>query len=409
MAQERKKEMPRKLMACLALALLILAPAGALAQGTIKLAVMEPLSGTFKDIGDRYLEGAKYAADVLNAKGGINGMKVEVIPVDTEVKPDVATRKATKLILKDEVRYFCGGTGSSVGGAMSQLAEQHNALFFSYGMDAASLTGDKCSRNFFRPSCNTDTHSYALAQWVADKGIQKVICIAQDYSFGKEATAAFVKKLKQLNPKVQILGEIYHPLGNKDFAPYVSQIISSGADIVFTPNWGNDLTLLLKQAKPMGLKAKFACYYLNDENCVAAVANDEAVIGSIASETYMLSIPLEANKEFIEGFKKAKGYYPAWLRGKAYIAVMFWAEAIKKAGTDKVDDVIKAWEGLTYDGPAGKWVMRACDHQAQVPIWMAEMVAKNPYFPHAFVGPATAVPAEKIDVPCEETGCKMKK
>ena len=58
------------------------------------------------------------------------------------------------------------------------------------------------------------------------------------------------------------------------------------------------------------------------------------------------------------------------------MATMFWAEAIKKAGTDDVDAVIKAWEGLKYNGPAGEWVMRACDHQAQVPIWMAEIVAK---------------------------------
>ncbi len=53
---------------------------------------MEPFSGNFKDIGDRYAEGVQYAAEVINAKGGINGRKVEVILVDTEVNPAVATR-----------------------------------------------------------------------------------------------------------------------------------------------------------------------------------------------------------------------------------------------------------------------------------------------------------------------------
>ncbi len=371
----------------------------------IRLGVCEPLSGTFKDIGERYFEGVEYAVRKINESGGLLGRPVEVIPVDTEVKPDVATQKATKLILNDGVKFFCGGTGSSVGGAMAALAENNGALMFTYGMDAASLTGPKCSKNFFRTACNTDTHSFALAQWVAKQKFQKVFCIAQDYSFGKEATAAFIRKLKELNPSVEIVGEVYHKLGEKDFAPYVSQIISSGADIVFTPNWGSDLSLLLKQAKPLGLKSKFACYYLNDENAIQAVANDEAVIGSIASEIYMLSIPTEANKQFIEMFKKDKGYYPSWLRGKAYMATMFWAEAVKKAGTDDVEAVIKAWEGLTYDGPAGKWYMRPCDHQAQVPIWMAEIVSDNPYFPHAYVGEAIMIPAEDVEVPCEETGC----
>ncbi|MBI5521918.1 MAG: ABC transporter substrate-binding protein [Desulfarculus sp.] len=393
-------------IACLTLALGLMLAAGAGAAETIKLAVMEPFSGNFKDIGDRYAEGVQYAAEVLNAKGGINGKKIEVIPVDTEVNPAVATRKATKLILQDNVRHFCGGTGSSVAGAMEALADKHNTLFFTYGMAAASLTGDKCNRNFFRTCANTDMQSYALATWVAEQGFKKVFCIAQDYSFGQEAVAAFTKKLKELNPQAEIVGQVMHPMGTKDFAPYVSQIISSGAEVVFTSNWGNDLTLLLKQAQPMGLKAKFAGYYLNDELMINAVANDQAVIGSVGAEIYMVSIPGQANQEFVEGFKKAKGFYPTWLRGKAYAATMFWAEALKKAGNDKVDDVIKAWEGLTYDGPAGKWTMRACDHQVQQPVWIAEIVAKNPYFSHAFVGPAKMVASDKITTPCEQTGCK---
>ncbi len=375
------------------------------AADTIKLGVVEPLSGNFKDIGERYAAGVEYGVKRINEQGGLLGKKVEIVMIDSEVKPDVATRKATNLILKDNVKYFAGGTGSSVGAAMAVLCEKNNALFFSYGMDAASLTGEKCSRNFFRTACNTDTHSIALAKWVADKGFKKVCTVAQDYSFGKEATAAFIKKLKELAPSATIVAELYHPLGEKDFAPYVTQILAAGPDIIFTSNWGNDLSLLLKQANQLGLKTKFACYYLNDETAIAAVANDQAVIGSMASEIYMLTIPTDANKKFVAEYYKDKKSYPAWLIGKGYMAAMFWAEAVKKAGKDDVDAVIKAWEGLTYNGPAGEWVMRACDHQAQVPIWMAEIVAKSEFFKHAFEGPATAIPAKDVEVPCDKTGC----
>jgi len=374
----------------------------------IKLGVCEPLSGTFKDIGDRYLEGVEYAAKVINEQGGLLGRKVKVIPIDSELKPDVATRKATKLILKEKVKYFCGGTGSSVGGGMSVLAEKNNALMLSYGMAAASLTGKKCSRNFFRACLNTDTQSFALARWVAKSGYKKVLGIAQDYSFGHEAVEAFMKKVKELNPSIEIVGELFHKAGEKDFAPYVSQIIGSGAEVVWTPNWGNDLTLFIKQGRTLGMKAKIACYYLNDEYLIESVADDSAIIGNVTAEAYMLTIPTEKNKEFIEGFYKEKGYYPSWLRGKAYTAVMFWAEAIKKAGKDDVDAVIRAWEGLTYEGPAGAWYMRPCDHQAQIPVWVAEMVKDSQFFNHAFVGAPTMIPAKDIEIPCEATGCKMK-
>ncbi len=374
----------------------------------IRLGVCEPLSGTFKDIGERYLEGVEYAAKVINAQGGILGRQLEVIPIDTEIKPDVAIRKATKLILKQNVKYFCGGTGSSVGSAMSDLAEKNNAIMISYGMGAASLTGSKCSRNFFRACLNTDTQSYALASWVANSGVKKVFGIAQDYSFGHEAMAAFRKKLTELNPEIEIVGELFHKIGEKDFAPYVSQIVSSGAQIVFTSNWGNDLSLLIKQGKNLGLKAKIVSYYLNDPFLIKGVADDDAILGNITGESYMISIPTPENKAFIEGFYKEKGYYPTWLRGKAYMATMFWAAAVKKAGKDDTEAVINAWEGLTYKGLGGDMYMRPCDHQAQLPVWVATMEKKQPFFDHVFVGTPTMIPADKISVPCEETGCNFK-
>jgi branched-chain amino acid transport system substrate-binding protein len=237
----------------LAVALMLALPAFAAAQGTIKIGATEPLSGTFKDIGERYLEGVQYAAKVINESGGLLGKKVEVIPIDSELKPDVATRKAQALILKDEVKFFCGGTGSSVGAAMAQLAEKENVIMFTYGMDAASMTGEKCNKNFFRPGGSTDGRSFALAQMVAKKGYKAVGIIGQDYSFGHEAVDAFKKKLAQISPATKVVAEIFHPAGTKDFAPYASQLIAAKPDVIFTPNWGNDLTLLLKQGRPLGM------------------------------------------------------------------------------------------------------------------------------------------------------------
>lgn len=387
--------------------LMLASPMIARAADTIKLGALEPLSGTFKDIGERYLEGVKYAAKVINESGGLLGKKVEVLAVDSELKPDVATRKAQAMILKDEVKFFCGGTGSSVGAAMSQLADKQGVIMFTYGMDASSMTGDKCNKHFFRPGGSTDGRSFAIAQMIVKKGFKKVGIVAQDYSFGHEAVDAFKKKLAELSPSTKIVAEIYHPLGTKDFGPYASQLVAAEPDVIFTPNWGNDLMLLLKQGRPMGLKAKVVSYYINDEVTIESLGDDNLILGDMGAEIYMVSIPTEKNKEFVEKFKKDEGHFPTWLRGKAYMATMFWAEAVKKAGSTDVDAVIKAWEGLTYDGPAGEWTMRACDHQAQVPYWTAEIVKDNPFFKHAFVGPATMVPAKDVEVPCDQTGCKM--
>jgi branched-chain amino acid transport system substrate-binding protein len=142
---------------------------------------------------------------------------------------------------------------------------------------------------------------------------------------------------------------------------------------------------------------------------IKALADESLIIGDMGAEIYALSIPTKKNQEFVAKFQKDKGYFPTWLRGKAYIGTMFWAEAVKKAGSTDVNAIIKAWEGLTYDGPAGLWTMRACDHQAQVPYWVVEIVKNNKFYHHAFEGPASMIAAKDVEVPCEKTGCKMQK
>ena len=393
----------------LSMVLMLALPVGALAQDTIKIGVTEPLSGTFKDIGERYLDGVLYAAQVINEGGGLLGKKVEVVPVDSELKPDVATRKAQNLILKDGVKFFTGGTGSSVGAAMAQLAEKQNVIMFTYGMDAASMTGEKCNKNFFRPGGSTDGRSFALAQLVVKMGYKKIAIIGQDYSFGHEALAAFKKRIAQISPSTKIVCELYHPAGTKDYGPYVSQIIAAKPDAIFTPNWGNDLTLLLKQGRPMGMNQKIFDYYINDEVTIEALGNDSLIIGSMGAEIWTISMPTKKNEAFVNKFYKDKKRWPSYCAGKAYTATMFWAEAIKKAGTTDIAAVIKAWEGLSFDGPAGVWTMRAGDHQGQVPYWYTEIVAKNKYFKHAFEAPRGMATAKSVEVPLAETGCKMKK
>ncbi len=187
--------------------------ATARAADTIKLGVTEPLSGTFKDIGERYLEGVQYAAKVLNESGGVLGQKMEVIPIDSELKPDVAPVRP-EFHPQGRGEVFLRGHGKLCRCGHVQLAEQNNVIMFSYGMDAASMTGEKCNKNFFRPGGNTDSHSFALAELYAKK-VQEGPCIAQDYSFGHESIKPFKRKIKKLNPSIEIVAEVYHPSGKR--------------------------------------------------------------------------------------------------------------------------------------------------------------------------------------------------
>jgi branched-chain amino acid transport system substrate-binding protein len=232
-----------------------------------------------------------------------------------------------------------------------------------------------------------------------------VYCIGQDWNFGIEAIAAFKRKLKEIAPSIEIVGEILHKPGEKEYAPYISQAIAAKPDVIFSPNWGNDLRLVIKQAISLGLKLPWATYFLGDVENIKAIGTGDELVGSVACEGYQLTIPGEGNKIFRKGFYEKYGIYPTWTAGKAYVNVMFWAEAIKAAGKDDIEAVKKAWEGLEYKGIAGDMVMRACDHQTIRPVWLAEIVKKSEFYDHPHVGEAFMIPAEDVITPAKETGC----
>ena len=371
---------------------------------TVKLGVVTACSGAYKTlIGDVVLEGVEFAVDEINEHGGLLGRKVEIVPIDSQHHDAAAAREnVAKAIREHNIQFFQVESSSLVGSELLALMENERVLWYSSIMAGEDLTGPNASRYFFRCGHNTSMAAKAVAANIVEQGYEKVFVLAQDYSFGRQASDAFIREVQSLNPNVQVVGMVLRPLTNKDFSPYVSQIIDSGAQAVVTTDFGGDLVLLLKTARQMGFDGKFAAYYL-DRSTYMKTLGDSAAIGHRTSESYLVTIPTEANLSFVERFYQEKGRYPEQ-QGKVYTATMFWAEAVSKAGSLKVDEVIEAWEGLTYDGPAGKWTMRAFDHQTLLPIWTAEVVRDNPYFDHAYLGTATMLSAEAVTIPVEKTG-----
>ena len=241
--------------ACVLLTMVLcgMAPQPAMAKGKIVFGVIEPLSGVMKDVGDRYLNAVQFSAKKLNEKGGLLGKEVVVIGEDGALKPDISTRKATKLILEDKADVIMTGTGSHISLAMMKVAKKYNKVFLTYGTEAASITGSEFNENTF--SCfNTDQHSAAIMAYIAKyTKFKKFYILCQDYAFGREAAEGFKKKLKTI-PGAELLGEDYHPIGLKDFAPYISKVMASGAEVVLTGNYGPDLDNLLKTGAALGWK-----------------------------------------------------------------------------------------------------------------------------------------------------------
>jgi branched-chain amino acid transport system substrate-binding protein len=402
----RKKKRGEFLITIFLLGMVFFVPEGKAAE-PIKMLSLEPISGVMKDIGDRYQLGFKFAVDEINAAGGLLGRPIKMFYDDSQLKPDVATRKATHYILEEKVEFMMTGSGTHIAKAMAAVAEKHKIIMLTQGGVGDSLTGKDFTPYLFRVCLSTGQLCGALAGYFASRPYKKYYILCEDYAFGHEVAEAFKKAMSKIKPDWQLVGEDYHPLGAKDLGPYISKVIVSGAEVLITGNWGPDLINLIKQGTDLGLKAQMGTHTLCDPSVLRVV--QDAAVGHIAAEIYMLTEDTPQNKAFVERWKKRKinpeHPYPAWTIGKSYQAFMFMAEAIKKAKSTKAADIIKAWEGMSYDALVGRMVMRPCDHQVITPVSVAEILpGPGVYYKFPFVGKPTMVPAEKAAVPPAETG-----
>ena len=204
----------------------------------------------------------QFYIDAINAAGGLNGEKLELLSFDNKVNPQESLIQL-KRALDDGARYVVQGNGSSVALAITDAVLKHNernpgkeVVFLNYAAVDPALTNEKCNFWHFRFDADADMKMAAMTDVIAkDAKVKKVYLINQDYSFGKAVAAAANKMLAEKRPDIKVVGDELHPLQKvNDFSPYVAKIKAAGADTVITGNWSNDMVLLIKAGKDAGLK-----------------------------------------------------------------------------------------------------------------------------------------------------------
>jgi branched-chain amino acid transport system substrate-binding protein len=379
----------RKLLLAAAFAL-PLSGGAALAQDTVKIGYIDPLSGGGASVGEVGLKTFQYLAEEVNAQGGILGKKVEIVPLDNKTNPQESLIQAQKAI-DAGVRFVTQGNGSAVAGALSDFITKYNernpgkeVLYFNYAAVDPILTNDKCSFAHFRWDANSDIKMGALTNYMKGvPAIKKVYLINQDYSFGESVRTTARAMLKEKRPDIEIVGDEKHPLLKiTDFAPYIAKIKASGADTVITGNWGQDFALLLKAAADAGLKVGWYTYYAGGAGGPTAIKqaglNDQVFQ---VSEGYA-NVDHKTSRDFETAFRTKYNGQNFWYPRAANEIRMFKAAAEKAKSLDpvKVGQALEGMEFEVFNG--GKGVMRKDDHQFFQPIYISqfgELKNKEPF------------------------------
>jgi branched-chain amino acid transport system substrate-binding protein len=406
----------RPLVLALSVAAAVSAPSAH--SENVKIALIETLSGAFAPIGQNQLHSYQMFAEQSNKQKWAGANTLEFVGFDNKGSPQESLTQL-KAAIDQGYHYIAQGNSSAVALALIDAVNKHNernpgkeVVFLNHSAIDPDLTNSKCSFWHFRFDANSDMKMEALTGYMAkDKNIKKVYIIGQNYSHGQAVTRAAKEMLKRKRPDIQIVGDDLHPIATvKDFSPYVAKMKAAGADTIVTGNWGADLALLIKAAKDADLKATFYTYY-------GSTSGVPTAMGAAGADRVKYVAYWNPNNEgfvgheYVDNFKKK--FNDDFYVMDTNTVVTMLSKAIKDAKSVDPVKVAFAMEGMKVKSLNGETEMRAADHQAQQPLYIATWVktnGKDVKYDQENTGYGWKTDA-KIDpyVAAQPTSCQMKR
>jgi urea transport system substrate-binding protein len=332
-------------IASLLTATMLTAAAPAFADGTVKVGVLQSLSGTMA-ISEVPLENAELLAiDQINAKGGLLGKQIVPVVEDGASDPSTFAQKATKLIQEDGVVTIFGGWTSSSRKAMLPVVERLNSLLWY----PVQFEGNECSPNIFYSGAQPNQQALPALTWAEAKGYKSYFLLGSDYVYPR--TANLVLKKHIAHDGLTLAGEEYVPLGGTDFSSIVAEIQQAKPDIIINTLNGDSNVSFFKQMAAAGLTPdKLPVMSFSIAEPEAQAMGPSLLAGSYTSWNYFQSLPGPVNAAFVKAYKAKFGADQVvddpMVHG--YVDVYEWAAAVKKAGTF---DPIKVRDAAIELGP----------------------------------------------------------
>jgi len=300
---------------------------------------------------------------------GILGKKVTYVTGDTQTKSDAARASAKRMIEKDGVIMFSGGSSSGVAIAVQGLAQELGVIFMAGLTHSNDTTGKDRRRYGFRHFFNTEMTGAALAPVLsAEMGNnRKAYHLTADYTWGWSQEGSIKKYTEALG--WDTTAAVRTPLGAGDFSQYITPVLNSGADVLVLNHYGKDMVNSLTQAVQFGLRDK----QVNGKDFqivvplfsrLMAQGAGENIKGIYGSTNWNWSLKDAGSQAFVKSFGNEYGFPPSQAAHTCYVQTLLYANACENAGTFYPPKVIKQLEGFKFDGMGnGPTEYRAEDHQ----------------------------------------------
>ncbi len=353
----------------------LVGPHAARADDAIRIGIPTSLTGPYVELGSEVKRGAEFAAREANAKGGVDGRKVELEYADTEGNPDAGRRAAEKLV-RSGYRLLTGTISSAVGLAIGGQMEKWDALYISSINKSDRLTGEACNARVFRANHSDSMDMALIGPWLKSRPEREWGVMAADYAWGHDSADAFTAGAIAAGKTIKI--RLFAPLGTKDYAPYIQQIKDAGVGALWVAEAGRDAVNFGIQARQFKL---FDSVFAVSQSF--AVPSTIKGMGDLADGVwgiinYTSTLNTPGNKAFVAEWVKVYGKEPGNFEAETYVTMKALFAAVEKAHSVEPGAVAKALSDISFDVPFyGKVTMRAADHQLMLPNYIGRVARVN--------------------------------
>jgi ABC-type branched-subunit amino acid transport system substrate-binding protein len=341
------------------------------AADKIKIGVTATLEGTYTVLGEDGMRGYELALKAHGGKAG--GREIETVVGSTDASPDSAIRAAKKLVEQDKVDVLISPLSGAEGIAVRDYSKTQpqitvinassGAVETTYGDPSAGVTP---SPTFYRFNMDGAQWHAGLGDYVYNvKHYKKIATIAEDYAFTYTQVMGLV--VEYCKAGGQITKRIWVPLGTKDFASFIPQLLSEDVDAIYLGLGGADAVNFLNQYQQAGGNAHLIGGSIMVDQTVLSSKGKakDSLIGTPAASGLADNDPSPAWQAFVKAYRAMpkEGYFKNPFGSPSLLAISYYnsADATFKA-LDQVKGELSdgnkkfraALQAMVLDAPNGK-------------------------------------------------------
>jgi branched-chain amino acid transport system substrate-binding protein len=372
------------------------------AESALSIPGLYSLSGTFANVGSQMNDGSSY---VVEQYGTAAGNKLGYTLIDDRGDVGEAVRKITDLMTVQKTKHLIGATNSPIGLAVQREVALRGGVY-THQAGADDVTGKDCNRSTFRWTAACYSAVNATVRPLIEKfpDARKWYTITGQYVFGDSLLSNTKAVLAEKG--IQHLGNSYHSLSDREYSGYIASALATSPDVLAICNFGNQTLDVVRQAISYGMKrnTKILAIWSTGLDQFQALGPENCE-GVYFGTNYWHGVDSPGNRRLSEIVKMKTNDVPNYLQAAGYAVGQMLIEGMNKSNSIEADAIIKALEGLTYEGPTGTETIRAGDHQVIKDYYLMLGKAKSAMKDKNDLCDVLA--ASKPFLPVDKTGCKM--